>query len=134
MEVPGLSTLHAASENPPKSILVLGGSSGVGSSAIQLLRLALPSAVIVATASPAHHAHLRSLGASACLARSAQDDAAALREAAPGGVDAILDAVGAGPDAPAVFDALRADGPKLYTLVISRPGVQLPTGLQASCT
>jgi NADPH:quinone reductase-like Zn-dependent oxidoreductase len=115
--------------------LVLGGSSGVGASAIQLLRIALPSATIVAISSAAHHAHLRSLGASPCLPRAAQDDAAALKAASPAdaGFDAILDAVGAGTGSPAIFDALRADGPKLYSLVITGPGAQPPSGVQSTC-
>ncbi|KAI5855063.1 GroES-like protein [Durotheca rogersii] len=131
--LPGLPGTEAI--NPaPKSILVIGGSSGVGSGAIQLLRLALPSATIITTSSVAHHAHLKSLGANTCLERAAQEDSAALKAAAPGGagVDAILDAVGAAADSPAIYDAFKSDGPKLYALVLTRPGVQLPDGLQST--
>ncbi|KAI0003487.1 GroES-like protein [Xylariaceae sp. FL0662B] len=129
--LPGLSKEES---NPLRSILVLGGSSAVGSSAIQLLRLALPSAVIIATSSAAHHGHLQSLGASACLERAAQQDSAAIKAATPGGlgVDAILDAVGAGAGAPAVYDAVRVDGPKLYSLVVTSPAAKAPEGLQGT--
>ncbi|RYC59646.1 hypothetical protein CHU98_g6569 [Xylaria longipes] len=119
---------------PLQSVLVLGASSAVGSAAVQLLRIALPSATIVTTSSAAHHTHLKSLGATTCLERSAQQDAAALKAASPGGsgVDAILDPVGAGAEAPAVYEALKSDGPKLYSLVITRPGIELPAGIQGT--
>ena len=66
-----------------KSVLVLGGSSAVGAAAIQLLRLALPSAMILATSSANHHAHLVSLGATKCFERSAQEDTSAVKAATP---------------------------------------------------
>ncbi|KAI1641361.1 GroES-like protein [Biscogniauxia mediterranea] len=130
--IPGLS--NSDSGNKLESILILGGSSGVGSSAIELLRLALPNVTIITTSSATHHAHLKSLGANVCLERAAQNDAAALKAATPGGagVDAILDAVGAGTDSPAVFDALKADGPKIYSLVITRPDAKVPEGLKST--
>lgn len=92
-----------------RSVLVLGGSSAVGAASIQLLRLALPSATILATSSAKHHAHLVSLGATKCFERSAQDDTSAIKAATPGGsgVDAILDAVTAAASQPAVFTALN---------------------------
>ncbi|KAI0390139.1 GroES-like protein [Xylariaceae sp. FL0594] len=132
--LPGLSNNNSSSSPSLQSILVLGGSSGVGAAAIQLLRLALPSATIVATSSAAHHDKLRALGATACLERAAQQDPAALKAPTPGGrgADAIIDAVGASAQAPAVFDALRSDGPKLFSQVITGPGLALPEGVQAS--
>ncbi|KAK0637048.1 putative quinone oxidoreductase [Bombardia bombarda] len=119
---------------PPQSILVLGGSSGVGAVAIQLLRAALPSATIISTSSAQHHAHLKSLGATTTLERSAQDNAATIKAATPGGagVDAIIDAVGAAAKAAAVYDAFKSDGLKLYTLVITGPGVEPPKGFEVS--
>ncbi|CAH0052347.1 unnamed protein product [Clonostachys solani] len=133
VHIPGLSNKNT-NEAPPRSILVLGGSSGVGSSAIQLLRIALPSATIITTSSPTHHARLKSLGSHITLERSAQRDAAVLKAATPdgAGVDAIIDAVGAGSAEPAVYGALREDGPKLYSLVITRPGVELPEGINST--
>ncbi|KAH8882062.1 GroES-like protein [Thozetella sp. PMI_491] len=72
-------------------------------------------------------------GATKCLERAAQNDAAAMRAASPGGagVDAIIDAVAAGPEAPAVYDVPRSDGPKLYSLVTTQPDMRLPVGPQA---
>jgi len=133
--LPGLSNAGNTGEQQLQSILILGGSSGVGSAAIQLLRLALPSATVIATSSAAHHANLKALGATTCLERAVQQDAVALRAATPGGkgVDAILDAVGASAQAPAVFEALKSDGPKLFTQVIMGPSPALPGDLQSSC-
>ncbi|RYP28693.1 hypothetical protein DL767_007090 [Monosporascus sp. MG133] len=115
--LPGLPKGGNSSTNPPQSILVLGCSSAVGAAAIQLLQMALPSAVIVATSSEAHHARLRSLRATACLERAAQQDSAAPKAATPGG---------------AGFDAFRADGPKLYPLVMTRPDAKVPERLQVT--
>ncbi|KAI0438090.1 GroES-like protein [Xylaria telfairii] len=131
--LPGLSKSDRVLE-PLQSVLVLGASSAVGSAAVQLLRIALPSATIITTSSSSHHTHLKSLGANTCLERAAQQNAAALKAASPGGsgVDAILDAVGAGAEAPAVYEALKSEGPRLYSLVITRLDVELPTGLQAT--
>ncbi|KAH8165076.1 hypothetical protein CIB48_g3151 [Xylaria polymorpha] len=131
--LPGLSKSDRVPA-PLQSVLVLGASSAIGSAAVQLLRIALPSVTIITTSSSAHHAHLKSLGANTCLERAAQQDATALKAANPGGsgVDAILDAVGAGAEASAVYEALKGDGPKLYSLVITRLGVKLPEGLQAT--
>ncbi|KAF2967248.1 hypothetical protein GQX73_g6315 [Xylaria multiplex] len=131
--LPGLSKTDGAAVSL-QSVLVLGGSSSVGSAAVQLLRRALPSATIITTSSAAHHTRLKDLGATECLERSAQRNVTALRAFSPkgAGVDAILDAVGAIIDAPAVYEALRADGPKLYSLVITRPDIQLPAGIQAT--
>ncbi|KAJ2998731.1 hypothetical protein NUW58_g225 [Xylaria curta] len=133
VNIPGLLKPDTSS-TPLQSILVLGGSSGVGSAAIQLLRAALPSATIITTSSSAHHDHLRSLGATTCFERSAQHDTAILKAASPRayGVDAILDAVGASVEAPAVYEALKSDGPKLYSLVITRPGIELPEDRQST--
>jgi NADPH:quinone reductase-like Zn-dependent oxidoreductase len=121
----------SGSKSSLKSVLVLGGSSGVGASAIQLLRLALPSLTILATGSAKHHDHLLSLGASKVFERSAQDDPSAIKEATPGGagVDAILDTVTATLGQPAVFTALNPAGPKVYAQVVTGPNPQVPEGI-----
>jgi hypothetical protein len=69
--------------NSLKSVLVLGGSSVVGSGAVQLLRQALPHAIILTTSSAQHHAHLLSLGATKCFERSVQENPSALLAATP---------------------------------------------------
>jgi NADPH:quinone reductase-like Zn-dependent oxidoreductase len=117
-----------------RSILVLGGSSGVGAAAIQLLRLALPSANILTTSSAKHHAHLLELGATKCFERSAQDDTPAIKAASPGssGVDAILDTVSAAASQPAVFTALNLTGPKIYSQVMTGANVEVPQGIKST--
>jgi NADPH:quinone reductase-like Zn-dependent oxidoreductase len=131
--LPGL-TATDTSTTQPQSILILGGSSNVGAAAVQLLRLALPTAAIITTSSPEHHAKLTLLGATVTLERNAQQDAAAIRAASPGGagIDALIDAVGAASDSPAVLAAFRDDGPKLYTVVRNRMDEKLPDGFQTS--
>lgn len=122
------------SSNLPQSVLVVGASSAVGGHAIQLLRLALPSATIIATASPAHHDHLLSLGASTCISREAQSDIAALKANTPGGegVDAILDTVTAAVSEPTIFQALKADGSRLYAHPVTGQNPSPPEGVQAT--
>ena len=116
------------------SVLILGGSSGVGAAAIQLLRLALPSATILTTSSAKHHDHLLSLGATRCFERSAHEDTSAIKAATPGGsgVDAILDAVTAATSEPAVFNALNSAGPKLYSQPVTGQNVEIPEGINAT--
>ncbi|KAK5663826.1 hypothetical protein OQA88_29 [Cercophora sp. LCS_1] len=118
---------------PLDSILVIGGSSGVGASAIQLLRLALPNATIISTNSPVHNKRLVALGAKSCVDRNldAQKVVSAIKAASPGGkgVDAILDAVaGVG----RLWDALRSDGPRLYSGVLTGQEVAVPEGVKGT--
>ncbi|KAJ1326183.1 NADPH:quinone reductase [Microdochium nivale] len=104
-----------------RSVLVLGGSSGVGAATIQLLRLALPdSAVIVATSSPKHYRRIENhLGATKAVDRSRASLVPKIKQASPGGhgVDAIFDAVGASAVNRNIFAALRHNGPKRYAQV-----------------
>ncbi len=129
-----LPYLDPTGSSPLKSILVLGGSSAVGGAAIQLLRMALPSATILATSSAKHHAHLVSLGATKCFERSAQDDTSAIKGATPGGrgVEAILDVVGAAASQAAVFTAFDPAGPKIFSQVITGANVEIPEGVNST--
>ena len=79
---------------PGERFLVHGGSSGIGTTAIQLAR-ALGSTVYATAGSEEKCAACRSLGASAAFNYREQDFVAGLREATAGaGVDVILDMVG----------------------------------------
>lgn len=129
-----LPYLNSTGSSSLNSILVLGGSSNVGAGAIQLLRLALPSATILTTSSAKHHAHLISLGATKCFDRSAQEDTSSIKAATPGnsGVDAILDAVTAAATQPAVFTALNPKGPKIYSQVVTGQNVEVPEGVEST--
>ena len=112
----------------PKSILVLGGSSAVGASAIQILRLVLPSATILTTSSPQHHAHLTSLGATQAFDQKSSTLVEDIKRATPGGkgVEAIIDAVSSGATQTAVFDTLSAEGSREYAEVVTGTPVQVP--------
>ena len=116
----------------PKSVLVLGGSSAVGASAIQLLGLALRSATILATSSVQHHAHLVSLGASKAFDQKSSTLVANIKSATPNGrgVDMIIDAVNSGATETAIFDTLCADGPKEYTDVLTGAQFDTPEGVK----
>jgi len=83
--------IRLARAEPGMCALVTGANGGVGSAAIELLRLR--GVEVIAAASQLHHAWLRSAGATPIDARSQplQDGVHALR---PGGVDLAFDALG----------------------------------------
>lgn len=72
------------------TVLIHGGSGGVGVMAVQLATLC--GATVIATASPARHDLLRDLGA--IPVAYGPGLAGRVRAAAPGGIDAALDLVG----------------------------------------
>ncbi|WP_441245991.1 NADP-dependent oxidoreductase [Kitasatospora sp. McL0602] len=74
------------------TLLVHGASGGVGTVAVQLARAW--GATVIGTASEANHDYLRELGATPVAYGPGL--AERLREAAPDGVDAVLDAAGRG--------------------------------------
>jgi NADPH:quinone reductase len=82
--------LVAAGAAAGDTVLVHGGSGGVGAMAVQLA--VLRGATVVATASPARHDFLRELGAVPVAYGPGLADR--VRAAAPGGVDVALDMVG----------------------------------------
>ena len=88
-----------------QTVLVLGANGGVGSTLVQLARLA--GAEVVGTASPRHHDAVRALGATPVDYRD-PDLPARVREIAPGGVDAVFDHVGG----PGIVDSYRLLAPK----------------------
>lgn len=115
--MPGLGSKSADTENGPNSILVVGGSSGCGAHAIQMLRFALgKTATIVATSSPQHHSSLQAIGVTHCIARADQGNVSVLKAASPqaAGYDAVMDCVGAVEGQPQILEALRQNGPKLF--------------------
>jgi NADPH:quinone reductase len=79
---------------PGETILIHGGSSGIGSTAIQLAKL-FGSQVIVTAGSPEKCAFCRTLGADHAIDYKTQDFVAAVKAlTAKRGVDVILDMVG----------------------------------------
>lgn len=126
-------TINGTTAPSIRSILVVGGSSGVGASSVQLLRLALPLAVIITTNSPKHNDHVMKLGATTCTDRHDPNLVEKAKSACPGGdgVDAIIDAVGGSAENAGLFDVLRPDGPKLYSQVFTGNKVVIPEGVSS---
>ncbi|EED23115.1 alcohol dehydrogenase, putative [Talaromyces stipitatus ATCC 10500] len=122
---------NSEGEPEPKSILVLGGSSVVGASAIQLLRLAYPSVPIFATSSPAHHAHLLSLGATKVFDYHSPTMVSDIKAASPEsrGVDMIFDVVGAGASQTDICDTFDPNGIKKYGALVTAKTVTVPEGV-----
>ncbi|MDN4482227.1 zinc-binding dehydrogenase [Demequina lignilytica] len=94
----GLTALQAVARRldvePGDTVLVTGGSGGVGGFAVQLAVLA--GARVIATASAAHHEAVRELGAHDVIDYRSEDVAARVRELTGGrGVDAVVDTVSA---------------------------------------
>ncbi|MFE2752743.1 medium chain dehydrogenase/reductase family protein [Actinosynnema sp. NPDC059335] len=87
------------------TVLVHGANGGVGSTLVQLARLA--GVRVIGTASPRHHDAVRALGAIPVDYRDA-DLPATVRALAPGGVDAVFDHVGG----PGIVDSYRVLAPR----------------------
>jgi NADPH:quinone reductase-like Zn-dependent oxidoreductase len=98
-------------------LLVNGAAGAVGSSAVQLARLR--GARVIGTASPGNHEYLRSLGAEPTTYGDRMTDQ--VREIAPGGVDAALDAAGGGA-LPALVEL--AGGPERVVTIADYAGAQ----------
>jgi NADPH:quinone reductase-like Zn-dependent oxidoreductase len=87
-----------------QTILVHGANGGVGSTLVQLARIA--GVEVIGTASPRHHDAVRALGATPVDYRD--DVPARVRELAPAGVDAVFDHVGG----PGIVDSYRLLAPR----------------------
>ena len=95
---------ECGSSRPPKSVLVIGAAGGVGSSLVQLAKLAGVT-VIGTVSSEEKAAFARAMGADGIIYYRTEDVVARVRELTDGrGVDLVLDHVG-GPD---FFTYLRA--------------------------
>ncbi|MEV4642191.1 medium chain dehydrogenase/reductase family protein [Actinoplanes sp. NPDC049548] len=88
-----------------QTVLVLGANGGVGSTLVQLARLA--GARVIGTASPRHHDALRDAGVIPVDYRG--DVTTQVRAVAPDGVNAVFDHVG-GPGIVASWKLLRRGG------------------------
>lgn len=118
----------------PASVLILGGSSGVGGATIQLLRLAVPDCTILATSSPKHHDHITTLGADKAIDRHSASLVMDVKSATPDsrGVDAIIDAVGAGSAQRHVFESFDPNGPKRYAQIwTGAEEIRVPSGVDS---
>ena len=112
------SNLRAARLEPGQTLLVQGGSGGVGSAAVQLA--AARGARVLATAGgPERVARVRELGADVVVDHRAGDVVGQVRDATGGrGVDVILDVLGAGGLADNL--AMLADDGRLVVIGMQR--------------
>jgi NADPH:quinone reductase-like Zn-dependent oxidoreductase len=99
------------------TVLINGAAGAVGSSAAQLARGR--GALVIGTASPNNHEYLRSLGAEPTTYGDGLADR--VRELAPDGVDAALDAAGGGA-LPALVEL--AGGPERVVTIADYEGAQ----------
>jgi NADPH:quinone reductase-like Zn-dependent oxidoreductase len=104
-----LGAFDALAPAEGETVLIVGAAGGVGSFFVQLAAAA--GANVVAPALPEDGDYLRGLGAREIVDRNG-DVAAAVREAHPDGVDAVLDGVSWTPDA-----SLLRDGGRLASLL-----------------
>lgn len=103
------------------SLLVTGGSGGVGGFAIQIAK-DVGVRQIITTCSAKNHAYVLSLGATCAIDYRAEDVAARVRELTGGkGVDRALDTVGPDEDL-AVAEALAFEGEMVELVDVVRPG------------
>ncbi|GGJ95034.1 oxidoreductase [Pilimelia anulata] len=102
--------LDALGVGPGETVLVHAAAGGVGTMAVQLA--VARGAAVIGTAGPANHDHLRALGATPVA--YGEGLAERVRAAAPGGVDAALDAAGRGALAPSL--ELVADRDRVLTI------------------
>ncbi|KAJ5751810.1 hypothetical protein N7520_008727 [Penicillium odoratum] len=119
----------------PCSVLILGGSSAVGAATIQLLRLAVPGCRILTTSSPRHHAYIKdTLGADSVIDRGSETLVTHVKSQTLEyrGVDAIIDAVGAGGLQSHIFETFDAQGPKKYAQVWTGDNeIKVPSGIES---
>jgi NADPH2:quinone reductase len=112
--------LKAARVGPRDTLIIHGGSGGVGLMATQLAVSA--GARVIATASERGHAYLRELGAEPVTYGAGLLER--IRAVAPDGVDAAIDAVGSD-EAVDTSVALVGDRDRIVTLVAAQRGFAL---------
>jgi NADPH:quinone reductase-like Zn-dependent oxidoreductase len=113
--VSAIAAFDALALTERSTVLVVGAAGGVGSLFIQLAASA--GAHVIAAAAAEDEDFLRELGVAEIVDRSG-DVAAAVREAHPDGVDAILDVVSQEPDA----SLLKSEGRLASTLAAAGDG------------
>lgn len=112
--------LEAVRIDPGDTVLIHGAAGGLGTFAVQLAQ-AWGATTVIGTASPANHDYLRSLGAVPVAYGDGLVDR--LREVAPGGADAALDA--AGPEALYASAELVKDRTRIRTMISDEAAEEL---------
>jgi NADPH:quinone reductase-like Zn-dependent oxidoreductase len=105
---------HHAKLRPGESVLVLGATGTVGRIAVQIAKLLGAGRVVAAARDAAALAEVEQLGADATVVLGKGDDADALRQAAGGGFDVVIDPL-YGPPFEAALGATRL-GARLVTV------------------
>lgn len=129
--ITAIAAFEALAPVAGETVLVVGASGGVGSFFVQLAAAA--GANVIAPALPEDHDYLHGLAVGELIDRNA-DVAAAVREAHPDGVDAILDVVSPTPDTSLLNDDGRlasplgaaGEGPRRFNIM----GEPTPANLQ----
>jgi NADPH:quinone reductase len=106
--ITALAAFDALAPAEGETVLVVGAAGGVGSFFVQLAAHA--GATVIAPALPEDSDYLHGLGVSELIDRNG-DVAAAIREAHPGGVDAILDVASPTPDTSLLREGGRLASP-----------------------
>jgi NADPH2:quinone reductase len=109
-----------AALRPGDTVLVTGGSGGVGSMTVQLA--AQVGAHVLATARPENAAFVRSLGAAETIDHTSQDIAMEMLRRYPAGADALLDTAGLGDGLRRLARAVRDQGTVVSVLSAPEPG------------
>ena len=120
------AVITAGQPQAGETVLILGGSGGVGSTAIQLAKHA--GATVVAVASAKNADFMRDLGADFTVDYAAGPVAEAVRRVAPGGVDLLFD--GAGGDTLAHSLAVLRPHGRLVSVLNDGQNLALPAGVQ----
>jgi NADPH:quinone reductase-like Zn-dependent oxidoreductase len=134
---PFLTESKAVTNDDMKTVLILGGASGTGASAVQLLRKLAPSTMILSTASPKHFEHVKSLGADHVFDYNSATLVDDIKRVVPEGVNAILDFVSGAAANSAVLEAFGTAEPKKYAAIQTGVDVDpklLPHGLSIIST
>jgi NADPH:quinone reductase len=118
--VTAVHALEAVRIGAGDTIVVHGGSGGVGLMAVQLAVNA--GARVIATARPSSHAHLRQLGAEPVTYGEGLVER--IRALAPGGVDAAVDTAGTD-EAIGASLTIVADRDRIVTVAAIRRGLEL---------
>ena len=109
---------------PGETVLVHGGTSGIGTMTIKLGKL-FGLTVIVTAGGPEKCARALEIGADHAIDYRAQDFVAEVQQLAPGGVDIVLDMVG-GDYLPRNLDCLADEGRHVSIAVQRGPKGELP--------
>jgi NADPH:quinone reductase-like Zn-dependent oxidoreductase len=124
-----LQMVEAAEVDPDDVVVVVGASGGIGSFAVQIA--AARGAHVVAVTGSQNVAYVKGLGAAEVVDREAGDILAALREAHPEGVAAIIDTASDKAQLTRLTEAVRDGGGVVSVKSAADPEALVTRGLKA---